>query len=125
VQRTYPYRDFVATVEVELLPAIIVADPVVASGGPDQTPAELQTGQRRPVDRSVLDERLQKVVLYARACGHVLRSMRQVLRLYRRYLKPPAGREEVCYSDSTTSARACAISTGCWSSYVSNNCEHN
>jgi hypothetical protein len=33
MQRTYQYRGFVATVEVELLPAVIVADPDVASGG--------------------------------------------------------------------------------------------
>jgi predicted house-cleaning NTP pyrophosphatase (Maf/HAM1 superfamily) len=33
MQRTYQYRGFVATVEVELLPAVIVADSVVASGG--------------------------------------------------------------------------------------------
>ncbi|MFM0632195.1 hypothetical protein [Paraburkholderia xenovorans] len=33
MQRTYQYRGFVVTVEVELLPAVIVADPVVASGG--------------------------------------------------------------------------------------------
>ncbi|MFM0002076.1 hypothetical protein PQR57_13710 [Paraburkholderia dipogonis] len=33
MQRTHQYRGFVATVEVELLPAVIVADPVVASGG--------------------------------------------------------------------------------------------
>ncbi|WOD17052.1 hypothetical protein [Paraburkholderia kirstenboschensis] len=33
MQCTYQYRGFVATVEVELLPTVIVADPVVASGG--------------------------------------------------------------------------------------------
>jgi hypothetical protein len=33
MQRTYQYRGFVATVEVELLPAVIVADSVAASGG--------------------------------------------------------------------------------------------
>jgi hypothetical protein len=33
MQRTYQYRGLVATVEVELLPAVIVADSVVASGG--------------------------------------------------------------------------------------------
>jgi len=33
MQRTYQYRGYVATVEVELLPAVIVADSVVASGG--------------------------------------------------------------------------------------------
>ncbi|MFL9922234.1 hypothetical protein PQR75_44620 [Paraburkholderia fungorum] len=33
MQRTYQYRGFVATVEVELLPTVIVADPAAASGG--------------------------------------------------------------------------------------------
>jgi hypothetical protein len=33
MQRTYHYRGFVATVGVELLPTVLVADSVVASGG--------------------------------------------------------------------------------------------
>jgi hypothetical protein len=33
MQRTYQYRGLVATVEVELLSAVIVAELVVASGG--------------------------------------------------------------------------------------------
>jgi hypothetical protein len=33
MQRTYQHRGFVATVEVELLPAVIVAASVVSSGG--------------------------------------------------------------------------------------------